>query len=177
MKNLICMLLAMVTLFVLPSCQDNRKARNYNSKTLVDGGGITFIKSGIEGGLTEIKAAKIAETNSKNPDIINFAKMMIADHTKAGDELKKIESDKYVTGGDTVSGDHQKMIAQLATKTGTDFDRLYIQTMVLDHEAAVRLFTEATNDKSATIKNFAAKTLPTLKMHLNSAKDICARLK
>jgi len=38
----------------LQSCIDNWKAKYYNEKTLVDDGGVTLIKNGLEGGLTEI---------------------------------------------------------------------------------------------------------------------------
>lgn len=176
MRNLLYILLGVV-LFATQSCQDNERSKNYTSKTQVDREGLFFIKTGIEAGLTEIKAAKVAETNSKDPRVISFAKMMIADHTKAGDEFKKLEFDKYVTSIDSISTAHQQMIAQLQAKSGVDFDKAYLQMMVADHEGAVELFEGATKDKSADIKGLSRELLPTIKMHLDSAKALYASLK
>ncbi len=177
MKKLLSLLTGVVIIFTISSCLDNKRAKNYNNNTVVDEAASSFIKQGLEAGLAEIKAAKIAETNSKNPRIISFAKMMITDHTQAGDELEKIGINKRVTEGDTINAAHQKLIANIATKTGADFDRAYIQMMVTDHQSAIKLFIEATADKSIDIQNFAKKTLPALKMHLDSADAICASLK
>jgi putative membrane protein len=176
MKNLIYFLLGMLLLF--SSCLNNNKqAKNYNNAATVDESGISFIKKGLEAGLTEVKAAKVAETNSKNQRILNFAKMMITDHTEAGDELEKIAIKQRVTASDSVSTEHQNKIMALSSKLGLEFDGPYMHMMVNDHEDAVKLFTAATQNKNPDIQNFAKKVLPTLQMHLDSAKAIVASLK
>lgn len=179
MKKLICLLPGVLVLVALSACNDNKHPNNYNynTDTVIDESGSTFIKQGLEAGLTEIRVAKIAETNSKNPRIISFAKMMVADYTLAGDELEKIGIKNRVSGGDSVSASHQQIIAGLSSKLGIIFDAPYMQMMVSDHENAVRLFTQATQNKNSAIQNFAKKVLPTLKMHLDSAKAIAASLK
>jgi len=179
MKKLICLLPGVLILVTLLACNNNKRPNNYNynNDTVIDESGSIFIKQGLEAGLTEIKAAKVAETNSRNPRIIGFAKMMVADHTLAGDELEKIGIKNRVSGGDSVSTAHQQMIAGLSSKLGIIFDAPYMQMMVNDHENAVKLFTRATQNKNAAIQNFAKKILPTLKMHLDSAKAIAASLK
>jgi putative membrane protein len=56
---------------------------------------------------------------------------------------------------------------------GTAFDRAYIQDMVKDHEADVRLFrTEAQQGKDPELKRLAATTLPTLEEHLSMARNL-----
>jgi putative membrane protein len=177
MKKLIYPVLGLAIAFSVASCMDNNKAKNYQEKTLVDDGGVALIKHGIEGGLTEIKASTLAEKNSQNPRVISFAKMMIADHTKADSALKAMEFDKMITESDTISGDHEVMIDSLSTKTGAAFDKAYMEMMVKDHEGAEDLFYEQTNDKNQTIQDFAKATLPTIQMHLDSAKAIAASLK
>jgi len=177
MKKPAYLLFGLIFLFVVQSCQDNRHAKNYNDKTLADDTGLAFIKNGIEGGMTEIKASQLAKTNSTNPQIISFADMMIMDHTSAGDELKKIEAAKMVDGHDTISMEHQKKIADLSTKKGTEFDKAYMEMMVADHEKAVELFSDATGNTSNLIQDFSRKTLPVIQKHLEAAKDIYAKLK
>jgi putative membrane protein len=177
MKKLICILLVGSVLFACESCQDNKHAKNYNDKTLTDDGGLYFIKNGLEGGLTEIKASKLAKTNSTNPRVISFANMMIIDHSKAGAELRTIEAAKMVDAHDAINMEHWQKIAALSSKTGTEFDKAYIEMMIADHEKAVQLFTDATNNTSNLIHDFSRKTLPVIQMHLDSAKAIGATLK
>jgi putative membrane protein len=178
MKKLIYPLLGVILLGMMVSCQDTKRARNYNNDvTTVDGQGSMFIEKGLEAGLTEVNASKVAETNSKNSRVIAFSKMMIADHVKAGDELEKIAIKKRASVGDAVSTAHQQEIKGLSTKSGLVFDNAYMQMMVNDHEDAVKLFTDAAQNKDQDIHNFAQKTLPILKMHLDSAKAIAASLK
>jgi putative membrane protein len=177
MKKLIYPVLGLAIAFSVQSCMDNYKAKYLNEKTLVDDGGTTLIHDGLEGGLTEIKASTLAETHSQNPRVISFAKMMIADHSKADSTLYWMETDKQITEKDTISAEHQEKIDSLATKTGAGFDKAYITMMVEDHEGAVDLFEGQVNDKNQTIQDFARQTLPTLRMHLDSAKAISASLK
>ena len=179
MKRSVCLLLTLVVLLIMSSCdRDQRKAKNWNDKTLADLDAIKFIRGGITGGLMEIKAANLAKTRSSNPRVINFANMMIADHTQIGNELKKMESDKMLDKDkNLISDEHQSMLSELAAKSGSAFDKAYMGMMVSDHQEDIELFNSATHNTSATIQKLAEKTLPTLQMHLDSAKAINASLK
>ena len=177
MRKLCYFLSALMLAFGLSSCMDSRHAKNYNDKTLADDEGVSFIKNGIEGGRTEIKASELAKKNSTNPRIISFADMMIADHTAATNELKKIQSAKLVDVSPALTVDHQAKIDSLAAKTGAGFDKAYMTMMVADHEDAEKLFAEATNNTSNMIQDFSRKILPKIQMHLDSAKAILAGLK
>jgi putative membrane protein len=177
MRKLCYFLSAAMLALSVSSCMDNRRAKNYNDKTLADDEGLAFIKNGIEGGRTEIKASELAKKNSTNPRIISFADMMIADHTSATNELKNIQVAKLVDISPGITTDHQAKIDSLATKTGADFDKAYITMMVADHESAEHLFAEATNNTSNMIQDFSRKILPKIQMHLDSAKAILGSLK
>jgi putative membrane protein len=176
MKNLIYLVTGIIFLLFAQACQD-KKGKNYNQQQQDDQDGIAFIKSGIEGGLTEIKASGLAITNSNNQKVIGLAKIMIDDHTKAGEELKQLEADKKITENDTISSAHQQMIKDLSKKSGAAFDKAYLQMMVADHEQAVKLFTNASTNPDKKIKKVASENLPAIKMHLDSANAICITLK
>jgi putative membrane protein len=175
MKNLICFLCGIVVLFTASSCVDTKRAKNYN--LLIDEGSVAFIQQGLEVNQTEIKAAKLAETHSNNTHLKQFAATMVANQASAGDELEKIAINNKVRGGDSVSTAHQQAIANIAKLSGTDFDKAYIQLVVTNHQNAVKLYSAATNDRIEDIQRFARKTLPVLKMHLDSANTINAGLK
>jgi putative membrane protein len=176
-KKTILLGLLALSFCYMEACQDNRRAKNYNNKTLVDDDGLKFIHDANESGLTEITTANVAIKNSQNPRVINFAKMMITDHTAVGNGLKKLAADKYVSVGDSITPEHQTMIKALAAKQGTEFDKAYMQMMVADHIQAVELFHNSTENTNKALNNFARDNSKKLIMHLDSAKAILTSLK
>ncbi len=177
MKKLLYLGAITLSLIAATACNDNRKAKNYNEKTLVDDMALSFIKKANEAGLTEIKAATLAKSKSQNPKVVGFANMMIADHTAAGKELQQIADKKYVAHeDDVINPDHQMMIDSLSKLNGPQFDKAYMNMMVEDHTKAVALFSDMTRNTSKTINNYVEKYLPKMQEHLNSAKSIYASL-
>lgn len=172
MKNLIFLFLGLVVLAISPAC-NQKQARNYNT----DQDNAEFIKSGIEGQLSEIMASGLVITNSNNHRLINFAKMMLDDHTNEGEGLKKLEADKKIEGKDTVNSSHLQSIDSLSKKSGTAFDRSFLQFIIANHTKAVELYTNAAQSRDGDISKFAVKTLPVIKAHLDSANAILTSLK
>jgi putative membrane protein len=175
-KKLICLSAMAIILIATQSC-NNRKAKNFNQTTLVDNQGAKFIVAANEAGVTEIKAASLAENNSKNPRVLDFAKMMLNDHVRAGQELKTIATEKYISLRDTISQQHQVVLGNLMKLNGPAFDKAYMQMMVTDHDKVIQLFNEVAENTDKKLVNFSNKTTPILKMHLDSAKAISAALK
>ena len=176
MKNITFLAIGMILFMFAQACQNN-PGKNYNKEPKVDSAGQKFIKAAIEGGLTEIKASGLAITNSNNQQVIGFAKMMMNDHTNADSALKKMETSKLIDSLDTISPTHQQLIATLSKQNGAAFDKAYLTMMVAGHQAAYDLFTNAGKSTDADVDKFAIATLPTIKMHLDSAKAILATFK
>jgi putative membrane protein len=139
----------------------------------VDGTTSDFMVKVADVGMTEVKLGHVAEEKSSNKRVKDFAAMMVKDHSAAGDELKSLASRKNVTLPTAVGDDHQKKIDDLSKKSGKDFDKAYIDAMVDGHQATVNDFEKASNNtKDPDVKAWVDKTLPTIKMHLDSAKAI-----
>jgi putative membrane protein len=129
-------------------------------------------------GMTEVQLGQLAQNKGMNQRVKDFGAMMVKDHTAAGDELKNLALQKNVTLPSTVGNDHQKKIDDLNKKNGKDFDKDYMDAMVSGHESTVKDFEKASKDtKDADVKSWIDKTLPTLRMHLDSAKAIKKSLK
>jgi len=177
MKKLIFAAMLLPVLLFTQSCDDPKRANNYNNESGVDALGNNFIKGAIEGSNAEVKASKVAESRSTNPKVTEFAKMMINDHTSALEKLYKLKKKELVEGPYKLDQPHQKLIDSLATLSGDQFDRAYMQAMVADHEKAVDLFKEATGDRHGAVQTCARDLLPKIEEHLNSAKSIFEGLK
>lgn len=137
-----------------------------------------FMVKAADGGMTEVEMGKLAQQNAKSPRVKSFGAMMVKDHTKANDELKPLATKKSVTIPAVMSNEHQMHYDELKKLSGAEFDKKYMDMMVKDHNEDISLFQDAA-DKSpdAEVKAFASKTLPVLKMHLDSAKAVNDGLK
>jgi putative membrane protein len=70
------------------------------------------------------------------------------------------------------------MMDDLKGENGAEFDKEYVEQMVDDHEKDVAEFQkQADSSTDPDVKAFAAKTLPTLKKHLDAIKAIQAKMK
>jgi putative membrane protein len=67
---------------------------------------------------------------------------------------------------------------RLSKLRGVQFDRAYMEMMVADHEKDVSEFEKQANSgNDRDFKAFAAEVLPTLKLHLELARETAAKLK
>lgn len=159
------------------SCGDNKRAKNFNQQTQVDDDALRFFTTANEADLAEIKTATLAENNSKNARVIEYAKMLIKDHSENQTAMKKLTNRRLVSEVDTISMEHKMMGDSLAKLTGADFDKAYMTMMVKDHQKAIDLYKTAQSNTDKRIINFATNTLTRLQVHLDSAKAINASLK
>jgi len=176
MKNILYLTAGIVIILGIQAC--NRKvAKNYNKISFVDTTSMSFIKNAMEVNLAELQASGIAIINSDNQKVVNFAKQLIDDCTKAGNELKKIEIDKMAIVNDTCSSSHQILIDNISNKSKDNFDKCYMKMVVEDNEHTVKLFSGVTVKDEVAVKSFINNTLPVIKLHLDSARAILASLK
>ncbi|HEV7699973.1 MAG TPA: DUF4142 domain-containing protein [Pyrinomonadaceae bacterium] len=136
----------------------------------------SFMKDAAEGGMAEVEMGKLAASKAKDPEVKKFGQMMVTDHTAANNELKALAAKKNIQLP-ADSGSHKSDMDDLSKETGADFDKDYVEMMVDDHEADVAKFQKmADNASDPEVKAFAAKTLPTLKKHLDAIKAIQAKM-
>ncbi|MBA2493213.1 MAG: DUF4142 domain-containing protein [Acidobacteria bacterium] len=132
-----------------------------------------FMTTAAQGGMAEVKLGEMASTKAQNAEVKAFAQKMVTDHGKANAELKDLAKKKNFTLPTDVSEDQKETYDELAKLSGAEFDKEYVKTMVDDHEKDVDAFQEQADDgDDADTKAFAAKTLPTLKSHLEMIKKI-----
>jgi len=136
-------------------------------------GDASFVKKAADGGLAEVAMAKLAQEKAESADVKAFAQKLEKDHTQANTELKQVASQKNITLPDAPSSMHQAKHDKLAKLSGAAFDKAYIAAMLEDHQKDVREFSrEASSGSDSDVKAFAAKTLPTLKEHLQQVQEL-----
>jgi putative membrane protein len=127
--------------------------------------------------MAEVQFGSLANDRAASPAVRDFGARMVTEHHQANEQLKALAAVKNISFPTEISDEARTASARLARLSGNEFDAVFMNRMVQDHQAAVVLFQqEAADGNDADIKNWAARMLPILEKHLRSAQDILANL-
>jgi putative membrane protein len=133
-----------------------------------------FVKEVAISDMLEIESSRLAEQKG-NAQEKSFAQQMVTDHTKTSGELKRLVGDGKVqaTLPTALGSSHQSKLDKLKSANGKDFSSDYDSYQVGAHEDAVSLFERyAKGGDNAELKDWAGKTLPALRHHLDMAQEL-----
>ena len=133
-----------------------------------------FVKEVAISDMFEIQSNKLGEERGNASDK-SFAQMMVKDHTKTSGELKAM-----VANGDVkeelptaLDNAHKSKLDKLGGYQGDDFTSEFRSQQVSAHKDAMSLFERyAKGGDNGKLKDWAGKTLPTLKHHLDMAQNL-----
>jgi putative membrane protein len=132
-----------------------------------------FVKDTARGGTTEVQLGELAKQKAVSPAVRGFGERMVADHSKANEELQQIVTRKGATPPTSLSHKENSELERLQKLSGKDFDKAYANLMVTDHKKDVKEFQDAARDlKDSDLRAFAQKTLGTLEQHYGMAKQM-----
>ena len=136
-----------------------------------------FASNAAEGGMAEVQMGQLAAQHAADPAVKEFGLRMVADHSRANNELKSVASRKNMQLPADLSSSQKSTLDKLSKLNGADFDKEYMSDMVKDHQEDVDEFkTQAEGGSDPDIKAFAAKTLPTLQTHLQMAQEVAKKV-
>jgi putative membrane protein len=133
-----------------------------------------FISKAAVSDLYEIRAAKIAQRRSHNPDIGRFAARMIRDHSQSSMELRDIVRHVGAFALPAVpDAQHSGMLRELRGVSDRQFNWTYARQQVQAHEDAVALFSAyQQTGNNLRLRRFVSKVLPVIRHHLEMARDL-----
>jgi putative membrane protein len=135
-----------------------------------------FVKEAAISDMFEIQSSQLAQERG-NASEKPFAAMMIKDHQKTSDDIKAMVSSGDVKAElpTALDSSHQSSLDKLKSLKGSDFSSRYSNDQVSGHKDAVSLFERyAKGGENAKLKDWADKTPPTLRHHLEMAQDLAA---
>jgi putative membrane protein len=129
--------------------------------------------------ISEIEAAKLAQSKSKDEKVKTYAQQMIDDHTKAQGELEQLAQSKNVTLPKEPDAKHKAMAKKLSALEGEKFDKQYMaQGGVTDHRNAHGMLQKAEKTaKDPEVKALVTKMIPVVDQHLQTARQDTASAK
>jgi putative membrane protein len=123
----------------------------------------------------EIQSAQIAGARFHDSRIQQYARMMIDDHTKSTTQLTTIVSKLNIVAPlpYALDPEHGTQVERLRAAPGRDFDRLYLNTQIDEHQKALQLHRNYVQfGDTPTLKEFANTMIPVVQLHLDQAKQV-----
>lgn len=133
-----------------------------------------FVKKAATSDLFEIAVSKLAVERA-DPTTKVFAEQMVRDHERISSELKQMAENQTVNVviPTEMTEDQKEMLAKLQGLQGQDFNDRYHSDQVKAHADAVDLFQRyGEKGEQTAVKTWAANTLPTLRHHLDMAREL-----
>lgn len=137
-----------------------------------------FVMKAAQVNFAEVQMGLMAGRNTSTPDVRNFGRLMVRDHGKGIEDLRKLVTMKGLALPSESDAPHIEAARHLSGLNGREFDRMYLSHMVEGHEKSIGDFDQASRTAGdADVKAFAAAKLPMLQEHLRLAREAQRKLR
>jgi putative membrane protein len=148
-----------------------------NKGEVASSGDYSFMREAAHGNAAEVEMGRLTVQQAVDSDVKAFGQRMIDDHSSAQSRLMQLANRKNVDLPTEPAASQKMKKDSLAGKSGAAFDRAYMEEMVSDHEKDVQAYENQVNrGEDADVVAYARQTLPTLRDHLQRAREIEAKI-
>lgn len=130
-----------------------------------------FMQKAIAGNLAEIQVGRLAERKGATEGVRHFGTVLVQDHSAGNNQAMTAASSMGVTAPPAPSAKEQAEYQHLASLSGSEFDRAFIEAMVKDHEKDIALYRKEAKS-SGPAASYARQSLPVLHRHLRLAEAL-----
>lgn len=130
-----------------------------------------FLEKATEIGRLQMRLADIGASQATSADVRGHAEQLKSDNRQLVDALTSLAQKR---GGATrTATEPAESYAQLAAKSGAEFEREFVRVMADVHETTITLFEQAAAEaKDADVRDLAAAQLPMLRAHRNRITEL-----
>jgi putative membrane protein len=174
MRNALILAAALLLVSASAFAQSAGEKTGINSTLGISPSTADFVKEVAMSDMTEIAASKIGQERG-NAEEKAFARQMITDHTKTSSELKQLVSSGDVKAEipSALDSSSQSKVDKLKNAKPENFSSDFDSMQVSAHKDAVSLFERyAKGGDNPKLKDWAAKTAPHLRHHLEMAQGL-----
>lgn len=119
-----------------------------------------------------LELARLGGEKGSSAELKKLARTLTQDHQRAGAELAKVVagSNRLTLPPGALDRERQLDLAALRDLSGDAFDRAWTRLVLTEHRRGVEAFAlQARSGEAPAVRAWAARTLPTLERHLESA--------
>ena len=136
-----------------------------------------FMLKAAQANLAEIDLAQMAKQKGQNDDVKDYANMIEQDHRDALDDLMDIMKAARIAPPQSPTPDARVEIDRMNMLMGAEFEREFVNTMVMNHQKAVDLFRDAYSVvQNEDLREYISNKLPKIEMHLQKAHALQSKL-
>ena len=147
------------------------------SASMVTQAGRSFVQQAAATGMAEVAAARLALQRSRDEQVRRYAQRMLDDHEPNNAVLRRLAAQHRIDLPQEPGSQDAAMLRDLRATQGEDaFDQRYVSHFgVAAHQKATDLFEHhARNLAEPSLRDYAGRTLPTLREHLAMARRMDA---
>lgn len=132
-----------------------------------------YLVDAAETDMKGIEIGKLAQQKATDPEVKNFGKMLVDNHTKSLGTVKILASRKNISLPASLTEKGKEAYNKLNEKSGIAFDKKFSEMMVEGHEKMIekmnKVAEKATDEE---IRVWASNKISTLTTHLEHAKKM-----
>jgi putative membrane protein len=172
-----CLIVLLFSLAGLTGCNQRNRVEAAVSSDADTVSEPEFMIQAAEDHLAHLEMARVAKMHSKNGPVKSYAEMILKDHQQGLQDLTRLMAEKDIQPPNTFSGETKQDIDRMASLSGADFDREFINMMVSTHEKTLELFRSVSLTAHDTdVQDYVDAMIPKLDKHLKEAHELQSKL-
>lgn len=150
---------------------------NVNDNVVASRDEADFLRDALSDSAAEIRAGELAQMQAGTEEVRQLGARMTGEHQAMLTAAQDVAS-RYGIGvpSEPTSWEDQQRVADLASRTGDDFDRLYLASLVWDQRNDIVDFQAARSALRDDVAELASQHLGTLENELVVAREAADRL-
>ncbi len=136
-----------------------------------------FLKEAALSNFLEIRMGEIAAEKGSTQEVKDMGRRLKKDHSSFLKEMKRFAEEEGIGIPENIDGKHSRLIEKISKRSGEEFDRMFVETIVQEHEKEVKKFSEKSEEiEHPQLQEIVSRTLPKLEQHLEHARKVRERL-
>lgn len=125
----------------------------------------TFVEQATLSGLAEVEFSKLAISKSDNQKLKRYASVVLKDQTESNAKLQQVAAQSRIDTPDKLNPEYIKIINELKSLSGEEFDRAIINILKKNQDTTVALYDNAAGEPTLRVdlRVFANQSLPSLR--------------
>ena len=135
------------------------------------------MRKAAEAHLADLDMARVAKMHSKSGAVKSYAGLILKEHQESLQDLTKLMRQKNIAQPETFDGETKQDIDRMASLSGPEFDREFINMMVAGHEKTLKLFRDVSfTAHDIDVQDYVDATIPRLDKQLRKAQELQSKL-
>ena len=164
-------------LFAVSACSSNSTNPVANLQKPYNSTDYVFATGAPQASEAEIAAAMIAQQRSTNTDVLQFAALMISDHTTENNDATPIDQGLGIVIPSNLNTEQSSIGYQLQNVASNQFDATYINDEITSHTSNLNnnYLAERGGGSNAQLLGYEGTYQPQIQSHLTLAQSIKAK--